>query len=124
MLDYELSVSASFRIHTSVKKRFRYFVAMNDEEIFKLFEASFPELNGYNDAVKSVLEVLVSVNEPISFALMARVLETDPASLESPLEALDELVRVEDGDVSLFSPECIDWLCDPDRKSTRLNSSH
>jgi len=88
---------------------------MTDEEITKLFEGSFPGLEGYSDSVKLVLEVLVSVNEPVSLELMAKVLETEPFQLEEPLSALDELVREEEGYVSLYSHECIDWLCDPAR---------
>ena len=89
---------------------------MNDKEITRVFETSFPDVDAYKKAVTDVLEVLISVPAPISLSLMGAVLETDVNSLDGPLDTLHELVQVEDGYVSLFNPEVIDWLC-ADEKS-------
>ena len=88
---------------------------MNDKEITRIFETSFPEVDAYKKAFTDVLEVLVCVPAPISLALLGDVLEVDAHSLDKTLEVLHELVKVEEGNVSFFNPEVIDWLCDADK---------
>jgi tetratricopeptide (TPR) repeat protein len=88
---------------------------MDDKEITRAFETCFPDVDAYKKAVTDVLELLISVPAPISLSLMGAVLETDVNSLDGPLDALHELVQVEDGYVSFFNPEVIDWLCDANK---------
>ena len=88
---------------------------MDDQEIIRLFETSFPEIGAYTKEVREVLEVLVCVPESISLLLLRSVLEKDATELFEPIEALHELIRVDGEHVSFFYPELAEWLCDEER---------
>jgi len=79
------------------------------------FKRQFPDLDGYVNKCRPLLEMIIAANGPLPLKLARDGFQRDDYSFQASVASLGSLFPLRGGNIQPFHQSVIDWLSDPER---------